>query len=147
MFLSRNKKNNVYPCKPQFYYIKVGFKGLKIIYACFRDGITILRNGLQFYVSLKRRQSHILKAYLIEFSHMSTSHAGLPERKAQSGEPERNVGLYTPEPYHEKTYLLTCALNEDSNQLAHERNLIRVFVVRMNKLHIPGYPKCARRRF
>ena len=27
MFLSRNKKNKVYPCKPQFYYIKVGFKG------------------------------------------------------------------------------------------------------------------------
>ena len=37
MFLSRNKKNNVYPCKPQFYYIKVGFKGVKIILACFRD--------------------------------------------------------------------------------------------------------------
>ena len=31
MFLSRNKKNNVYPCKPQFYYIKVGFKGVNII--------------------------------------------------------------------------------------------------------------------
>ena len=31
MFLSRNKKNTVYPCKPQFYYIKVGFKGVKII--------------------------------------------------------------------------------------------------------------------
>ena len=31
MILSRNKKNNVYPCKPQFYYIKVGFKGVKII--------------------------------------------------------------------------------------------------------------------
>ena len=31
MFLSRNKKNNVYPGKPQFYYIKVGFKGVKII--------------------------------------------------------------------------------------------------------------------
>ena len=31
MFLSRNKKNNEYPCKPQFYYIKVGFKGVKII--------------------------------------------------------------------------------------------------------------------
>ena len=26
MFLSRNEKNNVFPCKPQFYYIKVGFK-------------------------------------------------------------------------------------------------------------------------
>ena len=32
MFLRRNKKYNVYPCKPQFYYIKVGFKGVK-----FRD--------------------------------------------------------------------------------------------------------------
>ena len=31
MILSRNKKNNVYPCKPQFYYIKVGFKGVNII--------------------------------------------------------------------------------------------------------------------
>ena len=31
MFLSRNKNNNVYPCKPQFYYIKVGFKGVNII--------------------------------------------------------------------------------------------------------------------
>ena len=29
--LSRNKKNNEYPCKPQFYYIKMGFKGVKII--------------------------------------------------------------------------------------------------------------------
>ena len=31
IFLSRNKKNNVYPCKSQFYYIKVGLKGVKII--------------------------------------------------------------------------------------------------------------------
>ena len=31
MFLSSNKKNNVYPCKPQFYYINVGFKGVKIL--------------------------------------------------------------------------------------------------------------------
>ena len=36
VFLSGNKKNNVYPCKPQFYYIKVGFEGVKIIQACFR---------------------------------------------------------------------------------------------------------------
>ena len=35
MLLSRNKKDNVYPCKPQFYYIKVGFNGVKIIYVCF----------------------------------------------------------------------------------------------------------------
>ena len=31
MVLSKNKKNNVYPGKPQFYYIKVRFKGVKII--------------------------------------------------------------------------------------------------------------------
>ena len=31
MLLSRNKENNVYPCKPQFYYIKVGFKWVEII--------------------------------------------------------------------------------------------------------------------
>ena len=31
IFLSRNKKYIVYPCKPQFYYIKVGFKGVNII--------------------------------------------------------------------------------------------------------------------
>ena len=30
-FLSRNNKINVYPCKPQFYYIKVGFKVVKTI--------------------------------------------------------------------------------------------------------------------
>ena len=27
LFLSKNKKNNVYPCKPTFYYTKEGFKG------------------------------------------------------------------------------------------------------------------------
>ena len=31
MFLSKIKKNNVYPCKPQFYCIKMGFKGVKIM--------------------------------------------------------------------------------------------------------------------
>ena len=30
-FRSRNKKNNVYPCKPQFDYIKVGLKGVRIM--------------------------------------------------------------------------------------------------------------------
>ena len=31
MFLSRNKKNDVDPCKPQFYCMKAGFKGVRII--------------------------------------------------------------------------------------------------------------------
>ena len=28
MFLSRNNKSNIYPCKTQFYYVKVGLKGV-----------------------------------------------------------------------------------------------------------------------
>ena len=31
IFSGRNKKNDIYPCKPQFYHIKVGLKGVKII--------------------------------------------------------------------------------------------------------------------
>ena len=31
MFLNRNKKHNVYPCKPQFYYIKLGLRGQNYI--------------------------------------------------------------------------------------------------------------------
>ena len=31
ILLSRNKKINVYPCKPLFYCIKMGFKGVKTI--------------------------------------------------------------------------------------------------------------------
>ena len=39
MILSRNKKNNVCPCKPQFYCKIVGVKGVKITKTCFRDEI------------------------------------------------------------------------------------------------------------
>ena len=35
-FFQQNKKNNVYPCKLQFYYKIIRFKGVKNIYA-FRD--------------------------------------------------------------------------------------------------------------
>ena len=51
MFLSRNNINNVYPCKPQFYYIKMGFKGVKIIKVCFRDGMCHQRENtlMRFY--------------------------------------------------------------------------------------------------
>ena len=38
-------KNNVYPCKPQFYCIKVGLKWVKTIKACFCDD-----NGIYYSV-------------------------------------------------------------------------------------------------
>ena len=31
MCLSRNKNSDIYPCKPQFYCIKVGFKGAGVV--------------------------------------------------------------------------------------------------------------------
>ena len=37
MFWSKNKKNRYYPCIPQFYYIKVGFKWVFIAWTCFPD--------------------------------------------------------------------------------------------------------------
>ena len=46
MFFSRNKKNNVYSCKPQFYYIKVGFKGVKIIWVRFHDEMSALSEAM-----------------------------------------------------------------------------------------------------
>ena len=54
MFSSKIKKNNVYPCKPQFYYIKVGFKGVKIIEASFRDG----NEQPQGHTRNKQHQNH-----------------------------------------------------------------------------------------
>ena len=33
-FRAKKKENNVYPCKPQFYYIKVGCKGVYITWTC-----------------------------------------------------------------------------------------------------------------
>ena len=37
MFWSKNKRKKLYPCKPQFYYIKVGCKGMFDTRTCFRD--------------------------------------------------------------------------------------------------------------
>ena len=45
LFMSRNKKNNVYPCKPPFYYVKVGFRGSKL----YSRGFVMKRN-VKFYL-------------------------------------------------------------------------------------------------
>ena len=44
-------ENNVYPCKPQFYYIKVGFKGVKIIKVRYCDGSTYAKPHSWFWCS------------------------------------------------------------------------------------------------
>ena len=52
MFLSNNKKNNVYHCKPQFYYINMGFKGIQIILVCFRDVTSSFLNSKQVLIKI-----------------------------------------------------------------------------------------------
>ena len=37
MFWSKNKKNRYTPCKPHFFYIKMGFKGVYITWTCYPD--------------------------------------------------------------------------------------------------------------
>ena len=49
------------------------------------------------------------------------------------------------EPLCEKTYLLTCTLNEDSDQLAFLSSLNNVFSVRLKPFGILSYPQCALR--
>ena len=46
-FLIKIRKNNVYPCRPEFYYIKVGFNGVKIIKACFHDGLNTVERDVK----------------------------------------------------------------------------------------------------
>ena len=53
-------------------------------------------------------------------------------------------GIY--EPQCDKTYLLRCVPNEDSDQRAHSRSLIRLFVIRFEKLCILGYPNMCKRK-
>ena len=51
----------------------------------------------------------------------------------------------TYEPAHDKTYNKTCATSEDSDQPAHPRSLIRVFVDPMCLLQPPGNSKINKR--
>ena len=66
MYLSRNKTNNVYPCKPQFYYIKVGFKGVKTIYVRLHDVNILLFLSLnlnKFILLLEYFKFEVFKDY------------------------------------------------------------------------------------
>ena len=55
MFLSRNKKNNVYPCKPEFYYIKMGFKGGK------KYDVTNVEKDIKKHVIIVSIPIHVLR--------------------------------------------------------------------------------------
>ena len=116
MFFSRNKKNNVYPCKPQFYYIKVGFKGSKL----YRYVFVMDLNTYCEYSAYTRRLSsqNIFKCQKIWAAKWESVPSDIcANRKLKTA----------------------CA-----SALWH--SLIRVFAIRMRKLCILGYPKCAQWR-
>ena len=46
-------RKNVYPCKPQFYYIKVGYKGVFVTRTCFHDAGYSLVNWLNIFFTQK----------------------------------------------------------------------------------------------
>ena len=66
IFSSKNTKNNVFPFKPRFYYIKMGLKGLKIIYACLRDAV-------REHSILKDHVGRAIRTYV--FGHIRTAKA------------------------------------------------------------------------
>ena len=81
MFLRRNTRDNVYPCNPKFYYIKRGFKGVKIVQACFLDVlvprlilfITPIMNLASFHGGVVSKR--LLVHYLSRSNTSTASHA------------------------------------------------------------------------
>ena len=63
MFLSRNKKNNVYPCKPQFYYIKVEFKGVKLYMYVFLMHSSIKQEYQNKYCSVISQRKYVISTH------------------------------------------------------------------------------------
>ena len=67
MFWSKNKEI-VYPCKPQFYYIKVGCKGLFVTRTCFRDDMDTCRKNISSGAPTRSR-SYVKKIMLCSAEH------------------------------------------------------------------------------
>ena len=70
MFQSKNKRKHVYPCKPQFYYIKVGCKGVYITRTCLHDAklsLLSFKNNIisppPFYYMYKARICVVLQKF------------------------------------------------------------------------------------
>ena len=62
LFLSRNKKNNVYPFKPQFYYLKWGLRESKLrghVFVMNKKNINIFRLKKGPYLELGMSFSYV----------------------------------------------------------------------------------------
>ena len=90
MCFSRNKKNNLYACTPKFYYIQVGFKGVKIIKVCFRDALRkhAYSNILKILQPKKRKNFQIKKfdIFHISVQNIDCGYSLEPPRRGGSNE-------------------------------------------------------------
>ena len=112
MFLNRNKKNNTYPCKPQFYHIKEGLRGSKLYRYVF---VTILHEQIQ-----SGRICYFLLLMCSVFSKRSIL---------------RNILL-------NKSNLIAYAQRKLNSAVAPaQSDQGQVFVIRTKKLCILGYPQ------
>ena len=106
IFLSRNKKNNVHHCKPEFYYIKVEFKGVKIIWVCFR----VVRHD--FFLNKNydiNEPAHEIKPTIRRVWRHKMTHKGWRVVKPQ---------------HNQKT----CVISKDLDQPEHPSSMARVLV-------------------
>ena len=78
MFGSKNKKH-VYPCKPQFYYIKVGCKGVFVTRTCFRDVSAVLKVWILSFVVFYGKRNRIPTLY------HNTAKAARTHRRSDAG--------------------------------------------------------------
>ena len=73
MVLSRNKKNNVYPCKPQFYYIKWGLKGSELFRYVFVMRCYVFKMSLRVASNDKEaKYCHVSVILLFPMTFLST---------------------------------------------------------------------------
>ena len=75
--LSRNKKNNVYPCKPQFYYIKVGLNGVKLyrhVFVMRFHQICVKTNGLLRFCISNSLYHHCIFSFVLQHKNWSQLH-------------------------------------------------------------------------
>ena len=111
MFLSRNKKNNVCPCKLQFYYVKVGFNGVisaqsdqsSLVAAAFNSTSVIQRGmndnpchtGLMYWADLNYCWSQVLSC-AAQFLTLYLSSGKCDMLDVEHGISQPLVGLWCP---------------------------------------------------
>ena len=141
MFLSRNMKNNVNPCKPQLNYIKVGFRGSRLYRhvfvmpclckQCRSRSVGFWRSQLIWICTVCHKKCEFVSTIWIKLFYWLRVRSG---RGILIYSAWQGLSKTLAEPKHEKVYLLTCQSSKDLDQLAHPQSLTGVFAGHLKKL-------------